>query len=61
MDIANLNLSVRAYNILGRNGLLTTEAIHEHGIENLKKIRGMGNRTYNEIIEKLEEANEYKR
>lgn len=49
-----LELSVRTSNILKRDGIDTIEQLVQKSPNEIKKIRGMGSRSYNEIVEKLE-------
>lgn len=52
--VANLDLSVRAYNCLVRNGIKTgKEAIEYDESVGLMRLRNCGKGTYDEIIEKL--------
>lgn len=49
-----LELSVRTFHILKRDGIDTIEQLVQKSPNEIKKIRGMGSRSYNEIVEKLE-------
>ena len=53
MKIDELNLSVRSWHCLMRNGIDTVEKLRETSIEDLFKLRGMGTKSVNEITEKL--------
>lgn len=61
LDITELNLSVRSYNCLKRAGCNTIRDIFycmgEDG-HGLRKIRNLGTRSENEIIEKIKEMEE---
>lgn len=61
LDITELNLSVRSYNCLKRAGCNTIRDIFycmgEDG-QGLRKIRNLGTRSENEIIEKIKEMEE---
>ena len=49
-----LELSVRTFHILKRDGIDTIEQLVQKSPNEIIKTRGMGSRSYNEIIEKLE-------
>lgn len=49
-----LELSVRTFHILKRDGIDTIEQLVQKSPNEIKKIRGMGSRSYNEIVEKLD-------
>ena len=49
-----LELSVRTFHILKRDGIDTIEKLVQKSPNEIIKIRGMGSRSYNEIVEKLE-------
>ena len=49
-----LELSVRTFHILKRDGIDTIEQLIQKPPNEIIKIRGMGSRSYNEIVEKLE-------
>lgn len=49
-----LELSVRTFHILKRDGIDTIEQLVQKSPNEIIKIRGMGSRSYNEIVEKLE-------
>ena len=54
-SIEEIGLSTHAINILKRSGLNTVEDISKfhHHAHDLLKLRGMGMKTYNEIISKI--------
>ena len=54
LPIEDLDLSVRAYNVLKRAGITTVEEIMEKTPHQLKNIRNIGQRTLAEIINKLQ-------
>ena len=49
-----LELSVRTFHILKRDGIDTIEQLVQKSPNEIIKIRGMGSQSYNEIVEKLE-------
>ena len=51
--IEELNLSVRAHNVLERNGLKTVGAVMSKTDEELLGLRNLGRQAFNEIKEKL--------
>ena len=53
-SIEALELSVRTFHILKRDGIDTIEQLVQKSPNEIIKIRGMGSRSYNEIGEKLE-------
>lgn len=53
-SIEALELSVRTFHILKRDGIDTIEQLVQKSQNEITKIRGMGARSYNEIVEKLE-------
>ena len=53
-SIEALELSVRTFHILKRDGIDTIEQLVQKSPNEIIKIRGMGSRSYNEIVEKLE-------
>jgi DNA-directed RNA polymerase alpha subunit len=57
ISVESLAFSNRAYNILKRQGLNTVGDIidfyKEHGIDGLMKIRNMGRRSLDEILDKI--------
>lgn len=53
MRIEDLNLSVRAYNVLKRGGIHTVEEIQQQTDKELLRIRGMGEICLKEIREKV--------
>ena len=52
--LKEMDLSVRAYNILKRAGLNTAKDIAELDYMQILRIRNLGKHTYDEVIEKLE-------
>lgn len=55
MTIEDLDLSPRASNRLKRAGLSTVEELILKSTDELKKVRNLGNKSLEEIIEKLKE------
>lgn len=53
-SIEALELSARTFHILKRDGIDTIEQLVQKSPNEIKKIRGMGSRSHNEIVEKLE-------
>lgn len=53
MTIEELELSVRAFNCLKRAGINTLEDLIEFGEENVVKVRNLGKKSLDEVIEKL--------
>ena len=53
MPIAQLDLSVRAYNCLKRSGLMTVGAVLEKSEEELLALRNFGEKSYVELRDKL--------
>ena len=53
MKIEELNLSVRAYNVLKRAGINTVEQICEYSAWELSRLRNMGAKTLEEIRDKV--------
>ena len=53
MNIEELDLSVRAYNCLKRAGINTVEQVCQMSAWELSKIRNMGNRSMEEIRDKV--------
>jgi len=54
-NIDDLNLSVRAYNVLKREGVHTVRDIIDRGFEAVSTMRNMGDRATQEIVDKLDE------
>lgn len=52
-DIAELDLTVRAYNCLRRHGVKTIEDLAEMTIDDLYHVRNLGSKSRTEVIEKL--------
>lgn len=57
MDLEDLDLSVRTYRILKREGIETVLQLAQMSHDEVKRIRGMGGRSYVEIITALERNN----
>ena len=53
MNIDELELSVRSFNCLKRAGINTVADLLEHSQEEMRKIRNLGNKSLEEVIEKL--------
>ena len=53
MTIEELELSVRSFNCLKRAGINTLEDLIEFGEENVVKVRNLGKKSLDEVIEKL--------
>ena len=53
-SLEEMDLSVRAYNVLKRAGLNTAKDIAELDYLQILRIRNLGKHTYDEVIEKLE-------
>jgi DNA-directed RNA polymerase alpha subunit len=53
--IEDLNLSMRAYNVLRRSGLITIGLIMEKTEDELLSLRNLGRKCYDEIRERLDE------
>ena len=51
--IENLDISVRAYNIFGRNGIKTVEQLRYKKEEDVARLKGMGTKTLEEVKEKV--------
>ena len=51
--IEDLGLSVRSYNCLSRAGIYTIEDLTQYSAEQIKLIRNLGPRSFDEVIEKL--------
>ncbi len=54
MTIEELELSVRSFNCLKRAGINTLADLIEFGEENIVKVRNLGKKSLDEVIEKLE-------
>jgi DNA-directed RNA polymerase alpha subunit len=54
MSLEELDLSLRSFNILIRNNIRTIGDLRNADIEDLRKLRGMGEKSISEIIDKLE-------
>ena len=55
MPIRELNISVRTYNCLRRHGVSTVGELSEMTKEDLMRVRNLGKRNYDEILEKLDD------
>lgn len=53
--IEELQLSVRAYNCLKRAGIRTIEDLMQFSVKELKEIKNFGQKSANEVIQKLED------
>ena len=53
-SIDELELSVRSYNCLKRAGINTVEDLCEKTMDDLMKVRNMGRKSLDEILNKLE-------
>jgi DNA-directed RNA polymerase subunit alpha len=54
--IEDLNLSVRAYNCLKRNGLVSVGQVLEKSEDELLSMRNLGREAYDDLVDKLIEA-----
>ena len=55
LNVEDLGLSVRAYNILMRAGVLTVGDIRDLGLEGLRFVKNMGSKSIEEIVAVLKE------
>jgi len=55
MPIEELDLSVRSYNCLKRAGINTVEELVQHNEEDMMKVRNLGKKSLEEVINKLHE------
>ena len=53
MTIEDLDLSVRSYNCLKRAGINTVEDLIENSEEDMMKVRNLGRKSLEEVINKL--------
>ena len=53
-DIEELDFSVRTYNCLRRAGITTIDQLKQMTIVDLKKIKNLGTKSINEIMQKVE-------
>lgn len=53
ITLEELDISVRAYNCLKRHGVSTVGDLSKMTKEDLLKVRNLGQRNYDEIIQKL--------
>ena len=54
-DIRNLNLSVRSYNALNNFGIKTIDDLRNYSKKDIKSLRNIGNKSCDEILQKLSE------
>lgn len=57
MNIDELELSVRSYNCLKRAGINTVEELINKSSEDMMKVRNLGKKSLDEVLEKLSELN----
>ena len=57
MNIDELELSVRSYNCLKRAGINTVEELISKSPEDMMKVRNLGKKSLDEVLEKLKELN----
>ena len=57
MSIDELELSVRSYNCLKRAGINTVEELINKSPEDMMKVRNLGKKSLDEVLEKLKELN----
>lgn len=57
MNIDELELSVRSYNCLKRAGINTVEELINKSPEDMMKVRNLGKKSLDEVLEKLKELN----
>ena len=55
MNIDELELSVRSYNCLKRAGINTVEELANKSEDDMMKVRNLGKKSLEEVIQKLEE------
>ncbi|GAA5414468.1 DNA-directed RNA polymerase subunit alpha [Ureaplasma ceti] len=55
IPIEDLDLTVRAYNALRSSGILTTHELIEKSKQEIEKIKNLGRKSVNEIIQKIHE------
>ncbi|MCL6581280.1 MAG: DNA-directed RNA polymerase subunit alpha, partial [Firmicutes bacterium] len=55
MTIEELDLSVRSYNCLKRAGINTVEELIQRNEEDMMKVRNLGKKSLEEVINKLAE------
>ena len=56
VKIENLGLSVRSYNCLKRAGIRTTDDLTAKSLQDLMRVRNLGRKSREEVIEKLKAA-----
>ena len=57
MNIDELELSVRSYNCLKMAGINTVEELINKSPEDMMKVRNLGKKSLDEVLEKLSELN----
>ena len=57
MNIDELELSVRSYNCLKRAGINTVEELINKSPEDMMKVRNLGKKSLEEVLDKLKELN----
>ena len=57
MTIEELDLSVRSYNCLKRAGINTVEELIQRNEEDMMKVRNLGKKSLEEVVNKLAELN----
>ena len=55
MTIEELDLSVRSYNCLKRAGINTVEELIQRNEEDMMKVRNLGKKSLEEVVNKLDE------
>ena len=55
MTIEELDMSVRSYNCLKRAGINTVQELIQRSEEDMMKVRNLGRKSLEEVMEKLEE------
>ena len=55
MSIEEMDLSVRSYNCLKRAGINTVEELTNKTSDDMMKVRNLGRKSLEEVIEKLKE------
>ena len=57
MTIEELDMSVRSYNCLKRAGINTVQELTQRTEEDMMKVRNLGRKSLEEVMEKLSELN----
>ncbi len=57
MAIEDLDLSVRSYNCLKRAGIHTVEDLTKKSVDDMLKVRNLGQKSLDEVIKKLQDLN----